>query len=100
MVCVESDGFILNRSMAHRDETHEHPSGHIDAENSPVLRSALEKLSRLADEEEAQRQQARELLAKLGQRAGSKAQAMALPIIQRGVTDVQSLVSLADALVA
>ncbi len=92
-------GFILNRSMACRREELAHPSDYIDGKKSAVLCSALEKLARLADEEHRQRREAKALLAKLKEKAGTEARCMALPIIQQGVTDVGSLVALADALV-
>lgn len=92
-------GFILNRSMAYRQQELPHPRSRVGTEESAVLRSALEKLASLADEEHRQRQEATALLAKLEKKAGAGARCLALPVIRQGVTDVGSLVSLADALV-
>ena len=93
-------GFILNRSMAFPRGDLAHPSGQIDGSESAVLRSALAKLALLADEEHQQRLEATALLERLREKAGSDARCIALPIIQQGVADVDSLVALADALVA
>ncbi len=80
------EGFVLNRSLA-RAEGRSHPRDLPAGDASPALRSGLEKLSRLADEEREQSARDQGLLAELATRAQGR-NAVALPYLSPDETEL------------
>lgn len=90
-------GFVLNRSRAGEGERLRAQAPPVDA--SPELRSALEKLNRLADAELELGAHDRELLADLKRRAGTGRFALALPFMRPAKDELSNLSRLADLLI-
>ena len=93
-------GFVLNRSQAANDTRTHPPDDLFGPHPNEVQASALAKLQRLAEFEEAAVLRDKELLENLDGEAGSDAFAVALPLIDGGAEAMTSLVALGDVLAA
>ena len=92
-------GYILNRSLA-QTGSWRHPSALLEDEGlEPAMRAALEKLGPLADRERAEADRHRALLEDLAARLKGQGVALGLPLLARGIDDLNSLSVLAEALV-
>jgi anion-transporting ArsA/GET3 family ATPase len=88
-------GFILNRSSARVEKEFPRPAVLPD-DATPALRSAIEKLKRLARIEHLQAESDRGVLASLGLRSGAHAFAVPLPDMPKGASDIATLSAIAD----
>jgi len=90
--------FILNRSQANIADRVYPSDDLLGPDPTPLQRSALTKLQKLAELEIAQVERDQELLQQLQNRAGEGALAMALPSLTGGVNDIPSLLQIAESL--
>ncbi len=91
------EGYILNRSLAYRENTPSPELAQASAED-PIVRSALAKFATLARLEQQQAARDRSLQASLQERIGADRTVIVLPFLKEGVTDLKSLADLAAAL--
>jgi anion-transporting ArsA/GET3 family ATPase len=93
-------GYILNRSLAATGDWVLPEALDDDETLEPLTRAALKKLEPIAAREQAEAKRHRELLDELADRSGTGGVALGLPLLARGIDDLASLSTLADALVA
>lgn len=93
-------GFVLNRSQAGASAKRFPDAAVLPADASPALRSAFDKLKWLARAEQLEAARDRGLLADLALRGGGEAFALALPNLPAGASDIATLISIADLVIA
>ena len=93
-------GFVLNRSHAGLSTKVFPDAALLPAGASPALRSGLEKLKWLARAENLMVARDRGLLADLALRGGKQAFALALPNLPAGASDISTLTTIADLVIA
>ena len=97
---VNVQGFILNRSLAAAGSRKLPSETFSQQPLPPAARSALEKLEVLASAEVVQAEKDLQLHHELARRIGSSGLAVALPYLSMGVSDLDSLALLMEALLA